>query len=114
MDKNYFLLAGKCLFLAKKLVKGDVNMAKVFLHIHDAKKANWENLRYEFERLPIEGEFFALGDSDWYQVELVVHTPFKKDLAGEIYGVKVDHMEIKNDRLDSKEFTPTTEDNPFK
>ncbi|AUO08172.1 hypothetical protein NS115_01690 [Paenibacillus jamilae] len=75
-------------------------MPKVFVHTHDMGKANWENQYFDFGRIPVEGDFFALSsDSPWYQVELIVHTPFKEDLAAEIYGVKVEHEKVKRTKL---------------
>ncbi|GAS82404.1 hypothetical protein [Paenibacillus amylolyticus] len=75
-------------------------MSKVFVHTHTAHDSDWKNDYHDFSRVPIEGEVFALSsDSPWYQVELVVHTPFEKDLAAEVYAVEVDHSKIKRNKL---------------
>lgn len=73
-------------------------MRTVFLHLHDEGHANWNNIYFDFERIPVVGEYVTIkSDGDWYKVEMVVHTPFSKDMCAEVYAVKVDHhKEIKN------------------
>ncbi|WP_406945747.1 hypothetical protein ACJA3J_05725 [Halobacillus sp. SY10] len=91
-------------------------MAKVFLHIHDEGESNWENLYYDFGRVPTESEFLATSnDSEWYKVELVVHTPFSAELEAEVFAVKVSQREVKRDKLNT-DFMPTASqiENPFK
>ncbi|WP_338708442.1 hypothetical protein [Paenibacillus amylolyticus] len=81
-------------------------MPKVFVHTHTAQDSDWENDYYEFSRVPIEGEVFALSsDSPWYEVELVVHTPFEKGLAAEVYAVEVDHNKIMKQKLNTSKAT---------
>lgn len=77
-------------------------MAKIFVHTHEKGDSEWENDYYSFSRVPIEGEYFTLASNgEWYQIEMVVHTPFAKEIHAEIYGVKVDHMEIMKDKLNT-------------
>ncbi|OME07875.1 hypothetical protein BSK64_06365 [Paenibacillus odorifer] len=75
-------------------------MPKVFVHVHDAGDIEFENDYHSFSRIPVENEYFTLShDGDWYRVELIIHTPFDEEIEAEIYGVKVDHMEIMKDKL---------------
>lgn len=75
-------------------------MHKVFFHSHEKGKADWVNVIKEFGRIPLEGEYLAVSiDSEWYQVELVVHTPFSDDMEAEVYAVKVDHAKVKQKKL---------------
>ena len=69
---------------------------KVFLHTRSQGKYDWENEFRDFARIPVVGEYLALYvTSPWYQVQLVVHTPFKCDCEAEVYAVEVDHSEVK-------------------
>jgi hypothetical protein len=78
-------------------------MSKVFLHMHDKGQVNWVNNYNEFDRIPVEGEYFALSSvSEWYEVELIVHTPFEEELHAEVYAVKVDHEKVKQMKLNTK------------
>jgi hypothetical protein len=71
-------------------------LIKVFLHTHDKGEANWVNVPKEFAILPSVGEYIATStDSDWYRVELVVHTPFSCEYDAEVFAVKVNHNEVK-------------------
>lgn len=64
---------------------------KVYLHTRDAENFDWNNENREFARIPVEGECLALSSSsDWYKVQLVVHTPFNCPYYAEVYAVKVD------------------------
>ncbi len=77
-------------------------MHKIFLHTHEKEKADWVNTIKEFGRIPLEGEYLAISvDSEWYQVELVVHTPFSEEMEAEVYAVKVDHGKVKEKKLDT-------------
>jgi len=83
-----------------------ISLPKVFVHTHTAGDHDWENDYHEFCRIPIEGEFFALeSDGPWYQVELVVHTPFEDDLEAEVYAVEVDHNKIMKQKLNTSKAT---------
>jgi len=78
-------------------------MCKVFLHLHDPRQANWTNQIYDFARIPNEGEYLTVSsDSTWYKVELIVHTPFSKDMDAEVYAVKVDHNDVMRRKLSTK------------
>ncbi|MEK3943526.1 hypothetical protein [Paenibacillus sp. FSL H3-0310] len=78
-------------------------MINVFVHVHDEGESEWENECHLFSRVPIEKEYFALShDGNWYEVEMVVHTPFDQEVQAEIYAVKVDHMEIKRSKLNTE------------
>lgn len=69
---------------------------KVFLHVRSQGKHDWVNKFYDFARLPVKGEYIAIETSSpWYEVQLVVHTPFPCDCEAEVYAVEVDHMEAK-------------------
>ena len=72
-------------------------MMKVFLHTRDQGEFNWNNEHREFARIPVEGEYLTLHvTSEWYKVQLVVHTPFECQCNAEVYAVKVDHnLEMK-------------------
>ena len=68
---------------------------KVFTHVRTEACMDWENTYQEFGRVPVVGEYFALhGAGPWYQVQLVVHTPFENNLDAEVYAVVVDSLEI--------------------
>ncbi|WP_340394908.1 hypothetical protein [Paenibacillus sp. FSL E2-0177] len=78
-------------------------MAKVFVHTHEKGDSEWENEYYPFSRVPVEGEFLTLAsDGEWYKVEMVVHTPFDREIHAEIYAVKVDHMKIQKRKLNTE------------
>jgi hypothetical protein len=66
-------------------------MKPVFLHLHSRGKSDWENQKFDFGRVPVEGEYITVAsDSEWYQVELVLHTPFSEEMCAEVYAIKVD------------------------
>ncbi|MEF3309499.1 hypothetical protein PV433_11400 [Paenibacillus sp. GYB004] len=71
----------------------------VILRTHDKGQDNWAKEYYSFERIPIEGELIAFSDSEWYQVEMVVHTPFAGELAADVYAVKVEQDVVKKGKL---------------
>jgi hypothetical protein len=74
----------------------DEGKCKVFLHTRDHGQNNWTNNSYNFARIPVVGEHLTTGiESDWYEVQLVVHTPYPCDCDAEVYAVKVDHMEAQ-------------------
>jgi hypothetical protein len=78
-------------------------MAKVFLHIHDAHQANWENKIYDFARVPQEGEYVTVSsDSPWYQVELVLHTPFSHQMDAEVFAVRVDESKVMKSKVSTR------------
>lgn len=75
-------------------------MHKVFLHTHTKGDHDWVNEIKEFGRIPVEGEYLATDvDSTWYEVELIVHTPFTPEMEAEVYAVKVDHAKVKQKKL---------------
>lgn len=71
-------------------------MPKVFVHTQSEKgKRDWSNEGRDFLRLPVVGEYFTLSfDGEWHIVDLVVHCPFESEYDAEIYGTKVNHLEI--------------------
>ena len=71
-------------------------MAKVFLHTKDSKDDDWNNNEFrEFSRIPLLNEYIALdSNSEWYQIQLVVHCPFECSCDAEIYAIKVDYNGI--------------------
>jgi hypothetical protein len=74
---------------------------KVFLHTRSRKQRDWLNEKYEFARIPMVGEYVATSSrSEWFQVELVVHTPFPCEFDAEVYAVEADHREVLNNALD--------------
>ena len=74
---------------------------KVFLHTRHHGEFDWLNEFRDFARIPIAGEYLARDvSSPWYQVQLVVHTPFECDCDAEVYAIEVDHLEIKNQAFD--------------
>ncbi|QTD40620.1 hypothetical protein [Sporosarcina sp. Te-1] len=77
-------------------------MRTVFLHLHDSGQANWNNVYFDFERIPVVGEYVGIkSDGDWYKVEMVVHTPFSKGMCAEVYAVKVDSQKEVKKKLDT-------------
>lgn len=69
-------------------------MATVFVHLHNEGETEWNNQYHSFERIPVENEYITVDyDSEWYKVELVVHTPFSDEMSAEIFAVQVDHNE---------------------
>jgi hypothetical protein len=70
---------------------------KVFLHTRSRGLFDWRNELRDFARIPVVGEYFAWDDSSpWYQVQLVVHTPFEQaDCEAEVYAIEVNHNEVK-------------------
>lgn len=69
---------------------------KVSLHTRTQGLYNWRNLVCEFTRLPVAGEYLALGtDASWHKVQLVVHTPDADDGDGEVYAVEINPEEAK-------------------
>lgn len=69
---------------------------RVFLHTRPSGTHTWTNEHREFARVPVVGEFLALeSDTPWYEVRLVVHTPFSCECDAEVYAVEVDHLEAK-------------------
>jgi hypothetical protein len=73
-------------------------MAKVFLHTYGRKDSEGTHQEAEFERLPVVGEIISLdATSPWYEVRLVVHTPFHDaDSDAEVYALEGDHTAILN------------------
>lgn len=70
-------------------------MIKVFLHTRISENDNWENVSEEFVALPSVGEYLTLSsDSEWYEVKIVLHTPFSRDYDAEVYAMRVDHLEV--------------------
>lgn len=68
-------------------------MARVFLHTRKPGGADWLNESREFHRIPAVSEYLTREtDGPWYQVQLVVHTPFPCDCDAEVYAVEVDHL----------------------
>jgi|HigsolmetaAR206D_1030411.scaffolds.fasta_scaffold35265_2 hypothetical protein len=68
---------------------------KVFLHTRSPQQRDWVNEGRDFARIPSVGEYVATsGDGPWFQVELVVHTPFPCDFHAEVYAVAVDHLDV--------------------
>lgn len=75
-------------------------MAKVFVHLHSDGESDFSNQFHIFERLPIEGEYLTISDdSEWYQVEMVVHTPFSEQMCAEIFAVQVNHNEVMKKKV---------------
>lgn len=68
---------------------------KVFLHTRSEDTHDWTNEIREFVQVPSVGEYIALSsDSAWYEVQVVVHTPFEGQCNVEVFAVKTDHMEV--------------------
>ncbi len=79
-------------------------MKKVFLHLHSEGKFDWVNSYYQFERIPVEGEYVTTkADGEWHKVELVVHTPFSEKTCADVYAVKVNHHEEIEKKINTKE-----------
>lgn len=71
----------------------------IFLHTKKpGEREEWNNeFNSSFSRVPMVGEYLALStDSPWYQVRLVVHTPFHCDCEAEVYAIEINHMEAMN------------------
>ena len=67
---------------------------KVLLHTRSQDKFDWKKESREFGRLPVVDEFVALdSNSQWYQVQLVVHCAFKAEYEAEVYAVEINHSE---------------------
>jgi len=77
-----------------------VMMKSVFVHLHDAGDVNWDNRYFDFDRIPVEGEYLST-DVDWYKIELVVHTPLSMEMSAEIFAVKVDFNEEMKRKLNT-------------
>lgn len=73
-------------------------MKPVLIHLHNKGSIDWINKKFYFDRIPVEGEYITVDfESDWYKIEMVVHTPFSDEMAAEVYAVKVIYSEeIKN------------------
>ncbi|WP_211272843.1 hypothetical protein [Domibacillus antri] len=75
-------------------------MKPVFLHLHSPSDHDWVNKYYEFQRIPQQGEYVSVEvDAEWYEIELVVHTPSSDQMSAEVYAVKVDHLEVSKRKL---------------
>lgn len=75
-------------------------MAKVFVHLRSDGESDFSNQYHNFERLPIEGEYLTISeDSEWYLVEIIVHTPFSEQLCAEISAVQGDHSKVMNKKV---------------
>jgi hypothetical protein len=73
---------------------------KVFLHTRNRASWNWQNELRNFARIPIVGEYLTLdSESPWYQVLVVVHTPFECDCDAEVYAVMMYNSEIRQQLL---------------
>jgi hypothetical protein len=72
-------------------------MIQVMLHTWNPGKWDWHIEFREFGQIPHVGEYVTLhSTSEWYKVELVVHTPFEgADCMAEAYAVSVDYIEEK-------------------
>jgi hypothetical protein len=71
-------------------------MIQVFLHTRSPGKHDWANEYRGFAQVPKVGEYLALSsESPWYEVQLVIHVPFKAQCGAEVYAVEVDHMAVK-------------------
>ena len=78
-------------------------MKPVFVHLHDEGEANFRNMLFDFGRVPVEGECLTVDfDSDWYKVEIVVHTPYSSEMCAEVYAVKVDHQKEIEKKVKTK------------
>jgi hypothetical protein len=80
-------------------------MAKVFVHYRNPSSEFAVNEVFDFERIPVVGEYVALepidknsardsgrAEQQWYKVTLVVHSP-QTELHAELYAIRVDHLE---------------------
>lgn len=70
---------------------------KIFLHQRNQdEEYNHKNNEVDgFARIPTVEEYIALDDStDWYKVEIVIHTPFVSEVKAEVYAVKVNREEV--------------------
>lgn len=71
---------------------------KIFLHTKRTEEGEWDNNKVidGFTRIPIVGEYLTLGSTaTWYQVLLVVHTPFQDaDTIAELYATEVNSIDI--------------------
>ena len=78
---------------------------RVFLHTRESKGSGWNNNEMrEFARVPAIGEYVALADdSEWFEVVLVVHTPFECDCDAEVFAQSPRHQVDAMNRL-----TPST------
>ena len=61
------------------------------IHLHTKRKVenNWHTEYREFSGVPTLGEYVSLSpESPWYEVHLVVHTPYKTSSDAEVYVVE--------------------------
>lgn len=64
---------------------------KVLLHTTSQGQDGWKDESCKCVRIPIAGEYLAPSSGSlWYQVQLVVHTPFSGDYEAEVYAVEAD------------------------
>lgn len=68
---------------------------KIFLHTRSPGQRDWNNTVVEVPQIPAVGEYVATSGSgdDWYQVELVLHTPFPCEFDAEVYSVAKNHLD---------------------
>ncbi len=64
-------------------------MATIHLHTKRKVETIWNTEYREFAVVPTVGEYVALSpESPWYEVHLVVHTPYKTGSEAEVYVVE--------------------------
>jgi hypothetical protein len=89
-------------------------MKPVFLHVHSPGKSDWENQSFNFGRVPTEGEYITIAsDSEWYKVELVLHTPFSEEMCAEVYAIKVDGKKELRNKVNSVNRTRFSSNNAW-
>lgn len=71
---------------------------RVWLHTRSNGKFDWRNEFRDFARIPVIGEYVAWDSSSpWFEVQLVVHAPFKgSNCKAEVFAVEVDHNVVKH------------------
>jgi len=76
---------------------------QVLVRMRSQGKYDWRNEVHDLARLPMVGEYLALGpDSPWYLVQIVVHTPYPHTSEAEVYAVQVSADTVKHQALHGK------------
>jgi hypothetical protein len=70
---------------------------KVMLHAYNSEKRIMDASQ-ELRRMPAIGEYITIPDNtNWFEVELVVHWLPSSSLEGEVYALEVDPQKILDD-----------------
>ena len=72
-------------------------MPRVFLHTRKPG-TEWTDEPRDFSRVPAVGEHVATSENDpdglWYQVTIVVHTPFSGGFDAEVFAEAVHRQDV--------------------